>query len=68
MQFGMVAEQFATIIDAAVAVNIAHQKSVPAVCPTRAFGKTIVIQIKADNLAFQRMGLHPVAIQIDNNG
>ena len=64
----MVAEQFPTVADAAVAVNITHQETIYAVRPTHAFGKSVVVQIKAHNPAVQGVCLHAVAVQIDDDG
>ena len=64
----MVAEQFGTVVDDAVAVEINGKQTVFGGHPAGALGKAVVVQIKPDAAVGQRQSLYAVAVEIKDDG
>ena len=64
----MVAEQFGTVVDDAVAVEINGEQTVFGGHPAGALGKAVVVQIKPDAAVGKRRSPHAVAVEIKDDG
>ena len=67
LQQGIGAEQFATGVDAAIVVQIAHQKTIVRPHPGGAFPHAVGVVVEMDVVA-QRLRFHAVAVQVDDDG
>lgn len=65
---GRASEQFAAIIDQAVAVEVTDKQSIAGRDPPRALGEAVHVEIEMCARRVQRSQLHPGQVQVQNEG
>ena len=65
-QAGVVAEQFCSARDAAIAIKIPHQQSISLTYPTAAFREAVVVMVEVDSASAERPCGDTVAIEVEH--